>query len=193
MKLDKLEALLGDGAEPGDVSLIAEMLSLSGGERFPPLDLRPQRKKERTLAALLRQLQALARHQPVLMIFENLHWIDPTSRDARYRPTELRRRLRKWGLPSGMRRPRCCGHAQGTHQTALSFLRQWRVPCGMRRAKWGRSRAEAIIAEFPGSRGATRQELDGQETRSYRGRSHSLHRRVGVWEPFDTTSLCPHS
>ena len=55
-KLDKLEALLGDGAEPGDISLIAEMLSLSGGERFPPLDLSPQRKKERTLAALLRQL-----------------------------------------------------------------------------------------------------------------------------------------
>ena len=70
-KLDKLEALLGDGAEPGDISLIAEMLSLSGGERFPPLDLSPQRKKERTLAALLRQLQALARRQPVLMIFED--------------------------------------------------------------------------------------------------------------------------
>jgi class 3 adenylate cyclase len=82
MKLDKLEALLGDGAEPGDLSLIAEMLSLSGGERFPPLDLSPQRKKERTLAALLRQLQALARRQPVLMIFEDLHWIDPTSREA---------------------------------------------------------------------------------------------------------------
>ena len=82
MKLDKLEALLGDGAEPGDISLIAEMLSLSGGERFPPLDLSPQRKKERTLAALLRQLQALARRQPVLMIFEDLHWIDPTSREV---------------------------------------------------------------------------------------------------------------
>jgi AAA ATPase domain/Adenylate and Guanylate cyclase catalytic domain len=68
IKLDKLERLLGDGAEPGDLSLIAEMLSLSGGERFPPLDLSPQRKKERTLAALLRQLQALARRQPVLMI-----------------------------------------------------------------------------------------------------------------------------
>src|SRR5215469_4402588 len=81
-KLDKLEALLGDGAEPGDISLIAEMLSLSGGERFPPLDLSPQRKKERTLAALLRQLQALARRQPVLMIFEDLHWIDPTSREV---------------------------------------------------------------------------------------------------------------
>jgi class 3 adenylate cyclase len=65
-KLDKLEALLGDGAEPGDISLIAEMLSLSGSGHFPPLDLSPQRKKERTLAALLQQLQALARRQPVL-------------------------------------------------------------------------------------------------------------------------------
>jgi predicted ATPase len=82
LKLDKLEALLGDGAEPGDISLIAETLSLSGGERFPPLDLSSQRKKERTLAALLRQLQALARRQPVLMIFEDLHWIDPTSREV---------------------------------------------------------------------------------------------------------------
>jgi class 3 adenylate cyclase/predicted ATPase len=81
MKLDKLEALLGNGAEPGDLSLIAEMLSLSGGERFPPLDLSAQRKKERTLAALLRQLQVLAQRQPVLMIFEDLHWIDPTSRE----------------------------------------------------------------------------------------------------------------
>jgi len=58
------------------------MLSLSGGERFPPLDLSPQRKKERTLALLLRQLRALARRQPVLMIFEDLHWIDPTSREV---------------------------------------------------------------------------------------------------------------
>jgi class 3 adenylate cyclase/predicted ATPase len=80
-KLDKLEALLGDGAEPGDLSVIAEMLSLSGSERFAPLDLSPQRKKERTLAALLRQLHALARRQPVLMIFEDLHWIDPTSHE----------------------------------------------------------------------------------------------------------------
>ena len=58
------------------------MLSLSGGDRFPPLDLTPQRKKERTLAAMLRQLQALARRQPILMIFEDLHWIDPTFRHA---------------------------------------------------------------------------------------------------------------
>jgi class 3 adenylate cyclase/predicted ATPase len=80
-KLDKLEALLGEAAESGDIWLIAEMLSLPGGDRFPAIDLTPQRKKERTLAALLRQFQALARRQPVLMVFEDLHWIDPTSRE----------------------------------------------------------------------------------------------------------------
>ena len=54
---------------------------MPGGDRFAPLELSPQRKKERTLAALLQQLEGLARQQPVLMIFEDLHWIDPTSRE----------------------------------------------------------------------------------------------------------------
>jgi predicted ATPase len=56
-------------------------LSLPGGDRFATLELSPQRKKERTLAALVRQLEGLAQTQPVLMIFEDLHWIDPTSRE----------------------------------------------------------------------------------------------------------------
>jgi class 3 adenylate cyclase/predicted ATPase len=80
-KLDKLAAVLSPAAEIGDVSLLMELLSVPGGERFPPLDLTPQRKKERTLTALLRQLEGLTRRQPVLMIFEDLHWIDPTSRE----------------------------------------------------------------------------------------------------------------
>ncbi|HKM73780.1 MAG TPA: AAA family ATPase [Stellaceae bacterium] len=80
-KLDKFAALLEQAAEIGDISLLVELLSLPGGDRFAPLDLSPQRKKERTLAALRRQLQGLARTQPVLMIFEDLHWIDPTSRE----------------------------------------------------------------------------------------------------------------
>ena len=80
-KLDKLATLLGSAAEIGDISLLVELLSLPGGDRFAPLELNPQRKKERTFAALLRQLEGLARTQPVLMIFEDLHWIDPTSRE----------------------------------------------------------------------------------------------------------------
>ena len=80
-KLDKLETLLGPAAEIGDVSLLVELLSVPGGDRFPPLELTPQRKKECTFAALVRQLEGLARMQPVLVIFEDLHWIDPTSRE----------------------------------------------------------------------------------------------------------------
>jgi class 3 adenylate cyclase/predicted ATPase len=80
-RLDKLLTLLGPTEEAGDISLLVELLSLPGGERFAPLELSPQRKKERTFAALLRQLEGLARPQPVLMIFEDLHWIDPTSRE----------------------------------------------------------------------------------------------------------------
>jgi class 3 adenylate cyclase len=119
-KLDKLEALLGDEAEPGDISLIAEMLSLPGGDRFPPLDLSPQRKKEWTLAALLRQLQALARRQSVLMIFEDLHWIDPdlarTARPYRrksHRPAGAAGRNLPARVPTALGRP-VAGDGGGT-------------------------------------------------------------------------------
>jgi predicted ATPase len=80
-RVGKLATLLAPTAEAGDISLLVELLSLPGGDRFAPLELSPQRKKERTFAALLRQLEGVARTQPVLMIFEDLHWIDPTSRE----------------------------------------------------------------------------------------------------------------
>jgi class 3 adenylate cyclase len=70
-RLDKLATLLAPTAEAGDISLLVELLSLPDGERFAPLELSPRRKKERTLAALLRQLEGLVRTQPVLMIFED--------------------------------------------------------------------------------------------------------------------------
>ena len=61
IKLDKLATLLAPAAEAGDISLLVELLSLPGGDRFAPLDLSPQRKKERTFTALLRQLERLAK------------------------------------------------------------------------------------------------------------------------------------
>jgi class 3 adenylate cyclase len=81
-KLGKLEALLS-GAAPaeGDVALIADLLSLPASERHPLPNLSSQRKKDRTLEALIRQLEGLARQQPVIMVFEDAHWIDPTSRE----------------------------------------------------------------------------------------------------------------
>jgi len=82
VKLAKLEALLTRAAAPGeDIALLADLLSLPASERYRLPNLSPQRKKERTLEALLHQLEALARHQPIVTIFEDAHWIDPTSRE----------------------------------------------------------------------------------------------------------------
>ncbi|CAN7707041.1 AAA family ATPase [Mesorhizobium sp. LjNodule214] len=79
-KLDKLAALFAP-VSPEDVALLAELLSLPTEGRFPPLQLTPQRKKEKTFDALLRRLEDLARQGPVLMLFEDVHWIDPSSRE----------------------------------------------------------------------------------------------------------------
>ena len=82
MRLEKLEGLLSRAAPPdGDVALIADLLSLPASDRHPLPDLSPQRKKERTLEALIRQLEGLARQQPILTVFEDAHWIDPSSRE----------------------------------------------------------------------------------------------------------------
>ncbi|SUS05938.1 SAM domain (Sterile alpha motif) [uncultured Defluviicoccus sp.] len=79
-KLDKLMALLATTSlENG--ALLAELLSLPTEGRFPPVQLTPHRKKEKTFEALFRHLEGLARQGPVLMLFEDVHWIDPSSRE----------------------------------------------------------------------------------------------------------------
>src|SRR5271169_4285002 len=81
-RLEKLEVLLARAAPPDeDVALLANLLSLPASEPHPLPNLSPQRKKERTLEALIRQLEGLARRQPVVTVFEDAHWIDPTSRE----------------------------------------------------------------------------------------------------------------
>jgi AAA ATPase domain/Adenylate and Guanylate cyclase catalytic domain len=81
-RLQKLETLLARALPPEeDVAFIADLLSLPASERYPLPNLSSQRKKERTLEALIRQLEGLARRQPVVMVFEDAHWIDPTSRE----------------------------------------------------------------------------------------------------------------
>ncbi len=79
VKLDKLAVLAP--ASPEDGALLAELLSLPTEGRLPSLQLTPQRKKEKTFEALLRQLEAFARQGPVQMLFEDVHWIDPSSRE----------------------------------------------------------------------------------------------------------------
>jgi predicted ATPase len=75
-----------------DAALFAEMLSLSNDGRYPTLELAPQQRRQRTLEALTTQIEALTR-QPVLMIFEDVHWIDPTSLEALGRAVDRIRTL----------------------------------------------------------------------------------------------------
>jgi class 3 adenylate cyclase/tetratricopeptide (TPR) repeat protein len=79
-KLDKLDILLGQSfTPPQDAGLFAEMLSLSNDGRYPTLELAAQQLRQKTLDALTAQLETLSKTNPVLMIFEDIHWIDPTS------------------------------------------------------------------------------------------------------------------
>ena len=79
-KLDKLDGLLArSAASRHDSALLAELLSLPNDGRHPTLTLDPQQRRKRTLEALLTQIELLARSEPVLIIFEDAHWTDPTS------------------------------------------------------------------------------------------------------------------
>ena len=79
-RLGKLRALLALGTRDDEgISLVSELLSLPSSA--VDLALSPQRKRERLLEALLNQLEAEARLRPVLIVFEDAHWIDPTSRE----------------------------------------------------------------------------------------------------------------
>ena len=82
-RLDKLDAMLAQtSTSTQDAALFAEMLSLPNDGRYPALDLAPPQRRQRTLEALGSQIEALTRQNPVLMIFEDAHWTDPTSLEA---------------------------------------------------------------------------------------------------------------
>jgi class 3 adenylate cyclase len=79
-KLGKLRALLAPGTrDDDDIALVSELLSLPSAAA--DLNLSPQRRREKLFEALLTQLEAESRRRPVLVIFEDAHWIDPTSRE----------------------------------------------------------------------------------------------------------------
>jgi class 3 adenylate cyclase/predicted ATPase len=81
-KLKKLEAFLARAGAPGeDLAFLADLLSLPASEHHALSNLNPQRKKQRTLEALIKQLEGFSREQPAVVIFEDAHWIDPTSRE----------------------------------------------------------------------------------------------------------------
>jgi class 3 adenylate cyclase/predicted ATPase len=90
VKTDKLDALLAQSATPPqDAALFAELLSLPNDGRYPPVEVEPQLRRQKTLKALSAQIEALARINPLLAIFEDAHWADPTSLELFARTVEL--------------------------------------------------------------------------------------------------------
>jgi predicted ATPase len=79
-RLEKLAAYLAGNAviEP-DAALFVEMLFLRQDGRYPVLDLTPEQRRERTLQALVRRVEILAQRSPLLIVFEDAHWCDPTT------------------------------------------------------------------------------------------------------------------
>jgi predicted ATPase len=150
LKLDKLEALLAQSSQDvaHDAALLAALLSIRTGDRYPPLlELGPQKRKEETLAALLAQLDGLAAKRPVLMIFEDAHWIDPTSQELLERIVDGVQRLPVLLIVTGRPEsaPTWAGHAHVTVQ-ALNRL--------------GRREGSAMIERLAGGRELPREVVD---------------------------------
>jgi predicted ATPase/class 3 adenylate cyclase len=82
-QLEKLEAFLSRSTKQVEevVSLFAALLGIPTGDGYPPLDLSPERQKARTFEVLLDQVESLARRQPVLSLYKDLHWVDPSTRE----------------------------------------------------------------------------------------------------------------
>ncbi|MET4418927.1 adenylate/guanylate cyclase domain-containing protein [Bradyrhizobium sp. RT3a] len=80
-KLDKLEALIAVATRDvaGAAPLLAALLSVPTAPRYPPLELSPEQQKRRTFDALVDQLTGLAAHRPVLAVYEDVHWADPST------------------------------------------------------------------------------------------------------------------
>ena len=148
-RLDKLEALLAQGTEglAEAVPLIADVLGIAAGERYPSLNLSPQRKAQRTLEVLVEQVEGLASRQPVLALYEDVHWIDPTTLAALGLLIERVQRLPVLVLitfrPEFV--PPWSGHA---HVTQLSL------------ARLTRRHGSAIVARLAGGKALPEEVLD---------------------------------
>jgi hypothetical protein len=82
-KLDKLEALLAQATSNAReiAPLVAALLSIATGERYAPLNLTPEAQRHRTLEVLVDQVAGLATRGPVLAVYEDVHWVDPSTLD----------------------------------------------------------------------------------------------------------------
>ena len=139
VKIDKLETLLGTcGDEPASVvPLFAELLEIPAEGRYPVVELTAAARKQRILEALVAYLSGLAHRSPLLVILEDMQWIDPTTDELLALTVERLRELHVLLLVTC--RPEYAPSWKGRdHVTALSLNRL------------GRRDGAAIVAELAG-------------------------------------------
>jgi class 3 adenylate cyclase/tetratricopeptide (TPR) repeat protein len=95
-KLDKLEKVLADLKLPVDqhAPVLALLLSLAADDRYGPVELSPEELKNRMLDAVLAIIETMSVRAPVLMLVEDLHWIDPSTLEFLHMLVERLRRSR---------------------------------------------------------------------------------------------------
>ena len=81
-KLDKLDTLLAQPHVHAGCGALCRNVVASERRTLSDLELAPQQRRQRTLEALIDANQGITRQSPVLMIFEDVHWVDPTSLEA---------------------------------------------------------------------------------------------------------------
>ena len=130
-----------------NAALFAEMLSLPNDGRYPAARLGPGKRRQRTLEALTSQVVGLTRQQPVLMIFEDAHWADPTSLEAFGRAVDRTKTLAVLLIVTF--RPEFNAPWAGrSHVTTLTLNRL------------GEREAAAMIAALSGTRSSRRSEAE---------------------------------
>jgi len=92
-KISKLETLFGPSGTSEEMAILLDLLAIAATDRYPRIELSPQRRRQKTFDLLLRRIENLAAGRPILMVFEDLHWIDPTSLELLDRAIELIARL----------------------------------------------------------------------------------------------------
>lgn len=148
-QLDKLEAMLALATDAVHESapILADLLAIPTGERYPPMELSPHQKKERTFQALLEQIAGLAVKRPVLAIYEDVHWADPSTLELLDRVVDEVQRLPILMIVTFRPEfvPRWTGHG---HVSAL-FL-----------SRLGRRQGTAVVDRITGGKLLPREVLD---------------------------------
>jgi len=122
-----------------DVALLADLHGLPSANIAPPLDVRPQREKEKTFEALLRPVEDLLRQQAVLIVFADTHW-------------RTRVRANCWTAPSSAREiGRCCGSERSQPEFQPLWIGQLHVTM-LALARLDARDTSAMLANIDGKR-----------------------------------------